>query len=162
MAQKNGKRVQHLGVVAGRLAARLAAFALLVSAVSLCAADLSPEGIWKTTDDKTGKPKGLVRIYQENGAYFGRVEVSLDPARAKEVCDLCKDERRNQPVVGMVVMRNMRRNGDEYTGGDILDPDIGTVYRCKFRVEDQGRKLLVRGFIGFSLFGRSQTWVRQP
>ncbi|MGA3025944.1 MAG: DUF2147 domain-containing protein [Bryobacteraceae bacterium] len=152
MRQTNGKLIQHLGVVA----------AVFAAAVSLCAADLSPEGLWKTTDDKTGKPKGLVRIYQENGAFFGRVEVSLDPAKAKEVCDLCKDERRNQPVVGMVVMRNMRKNGDEYNGGDILDPDIGTVYRCKFRVEDQGRKLIVRGFIGFSLFGRSQTWVRQP
>jgi uncharacterized protein (DUF2147 family) len=152
LAQNERKRIQHLRVVASVLACM----------VSLSAAELSPEGLWRTTDDKTGKPKGIVRIYRENGAFFGRVESSIDPAKAKEVCDLCKDERRNKPVVGMVVLRNMRKNGDQYTGGDILDPDNGTVYRCKFWMQDQGRTLILRGFIGFSLFGRSQTWVRQP
>jgi uncharacterized protein (DUF2147 family) len=131
-------------------------------AASLTAAELSPEGLWKTTDDRTGKPRGIVRIYQENGALYGRVEATLDPAEARQVCDLCTDERRNKPVVGMIVMRGLRKNGGEYNGGDILDPDTGSVYRCKLRIEDQGRKLIVRGFIGFSLFGRTQTWTRQP
>ena len=145
------RRFQHLGVVA----------TLIGFGVPLCAADLSPVGLWQTTDDRTGKPKGIVQIYQKNGVYFGRVESSIDPTLAKEVCTLCRDDRRNKPVVGMVVMRNMRKNGGEYDGGDILDPDNGTVYRCRFWLEDQGKKLLVRGFIGFAIFGRSQTWVRQ-
>jgi uncharacterized protein (DUF2147 family) len=132
-------------------------------AASLTAAELGPEGLWKTTDDRTGKPRGLVRIYQEkNGAFYGRVEATLDPAEARQVCDLCTDERRNKPVVGMIVMRGLRKAGEYYNGGDILDPDTGSVYRCTFRIEDQGRKLIVRGFIGFSLFGRTQTWTRQP
>jgi uncharacterized protein (DUF2147 family) len=152
LAQTNGRRVQHLWVVAS----------VFLCAVSLGAADVSPEGLWKTTDDRTGKPKGIVRIYQEKGVFFGRVEAALDPAEAKESCHLCKDDRRNKPVVGMVVMRGMRKSGNEYTGGDILDPDSGTIYRCKFWMEEQGRKLIVRGFIGFALLGRSQTWVRQP
>jgi uncharacterized protein (DUF2147 family) len=62
----------------------------------------------------------------------------------------------------MIVMRGLRKAGEYYNGGDILDPDTGSVYRCTFRIEDQGRKLIVRGFIGFSLFGRTQTWTRQP
>jgi uncharacterized protein (DUF2147 family) len=62
----------------------------------------------------------------------------------------------------MIVMRGLRKDGGEYNGGDILDPDTGSIYRCKLRIEDQGRKLIVRGFIGFSLFGRTQTWTRQP
>jgi len=134
----------------------------LISVASLAAAELGPEGLWKTTDDRTGKPRGIVRIYQENGALYGRVEATLDPAEVRQVCDLCSDERRNKPVVGMIVMRGLRKNGGEYNGGDILDPDTGSVYRCKIRIEDQGRKLIVRGFIGFSLFGRTQTWIRQP
>ena len=144
--------IQHLCVVALACA----------GAASLTAAELSPEGLWKTTDDRTGKPRGMVRIYRENGALYGRVEATLDPAEARQVCDLCTDERRNKPVVGMIVMRGLRKNGGEYNGGDILDPDTGSVYRCKFRIEDQGRKLIVRGFIGFSIFGRTQTWTRQP
>ncbi len=144
--------IQHLCVVA----------LTFVGTASIAAAELGPEGLWKTTDDHTGKPRGMVRIYQANGALYGRVESTLDPAEARQVCDLCTDERRNKPVVGMIVMRGLRKNGGEYNGGDILDPDTGSVYRCKFRIEDQGRKLIVRGFIGFSLFGRTQTWTRQP
>lgn len=145
-------RRQHLGVVA----------ALFSSLLSLSAANLNPEGLWKTTDDRTGRPKGIVRIYQDKGLYFGRVVEALNPEEAKQTCTLCADNRRNQPVVGMVVISGMRKDGNEYNGGEILDPDSGTVYRCKFRMEDQGQRLIVRGFIGFALFGRSQTWIRQP
>jgi uncharacterized protein (DUF2147 family) len=62
----------------------------------------------------------------------------------------------------MVIIRNMRKNGAEFSGGDILDPDNGSVYRCKMRLTDDGTKLIVRGFVGFSLLGRSQTWFREP
>ena len=121
----------------------------------------TPVGRWKTIDDKTGKPKAIVQIYMENGRLFGKVEATLDP-NAKKVCTLCKDERKNQPIPGMVILRNLSLHGDEYRGGDILDPDNGSVYRCKLRLEDHGRRLSVRGFIGFSLLGRSQTWTREP
>ena len=75
--------------------------------------------------------------------------------------DRCKDERKDQPLVGLVFMRHMKVDGGEYRGGDILDPDNGSIYRCKLRLEDNGRKLKVRGFIGFSVFGRTQTWERE-
>jgi uncharacterized protein (DUF2147 family) len=125
------------------------------------AAEPTPTGLWRTVDDKTGEPRGLVRLYEEAGQIFGKIYKSLDPKDAKERCDLCNDERRNQPVIGMVFLRWMRKSGGEYTGGDILDPDTGMVYRCKFRMSEQGRKLVVRGYVGMALFGRSQTWIRE-
>jgi len=146
-------RIQHLVVVA---------FALCLCGKLWAGAEQSPVGLWKTTDDKTGKPKGIVRIWEDRGEYYGKVEKALNPEEADKTCEECKDERRNKPVVGLLILRHMRRSGDDdYSGGDILDPDNGTVYRCKFHLEDGGRKLIVRGYVGFSLFGRSQTWERQ-
>lgn len=122
---------------------------------------LTPIGRWKTIDDKTGKPKAIVQIYEEKGKLYGKIEATLDP-NAKKICDKCKDERKGQPIVGMVIVRGLTLRGDEYSGGDILDPDNGSVYRCKVHVQERGRQLSVRGFIGFSLLGRSQTWTREP
>lgn len=116
---------------------------------------------WKTVDDKTGKPKAIVQVYQENGKLYGKIEATLDP-KAKKVCEDCKDERKGQPIIGMVIVRGLALHGDEYSGGDILDPDNGKVYRCKLRLQEHGSQLSVRGFIGFSLLGRSQVWTREP
>ena len=150
------------GIVRGWVWAAVAV--LCMAPAVLCSGDgalLTPVGRWKTIDDKTGKEKAIVQIYEEKGRLFGKIEATLRPD-AKKICDACKDERKNQPIVGMVIMRGMTQHGDEYSGGDILDPDNGSVYRCKMRVRNGGRELSVRGFIGFSLLGRSQTWTRQP
>ena len=140
---------------------RTLAVALCLSALALRAADpaATPAGRWRTFDDKTGKPKAIILLYEEKGLLFGRVETLVAPDAVK-ICDKCSDERKGQPVTGMVVIRRMKKDGDEYTGGDILDPKNGSVYRCKMHLVDQGRKLSVRGYLGLSLFGRSQTWVR--
>ena len=148
---------------------QVAAFAL--SAIALvgrvAAADAtadqlrSPVGVWKTIDDKTGKDRALVRIYEQDQKFFARIEHVLTPGDEARICNKCRDERRDQPVLGLVFMRGMSRQDDEYRGGDILDPETGSVYRCKFQLADDGRTLNVRGFIGFSLFGRSQRWLRQ-
>jgi uncharacterized protein (DUF2147 family) len=141
---------------------RTCAILFCFSALALRAADSAstPAGRWRTFDDKiAGKAKAIIVLYEENGLLFGRVETLVDPDAVK-ICDKCSDERKGRPVTGMVVVRRMKKDGDEYTGGDILDPKNGSVYRCKMRLLDQGRKLSVRGYIGFSLFGRSQTWVR--
>ena len=148
-----------------RKTALRAAVALSIAAFAANATNpqpLTPAGRWKTIDDKTGKPKSIVRIYEENGRLFGLVEASLNPEKAGRICDKCKDDRKDKPIVGMVIMRGLEKHGDEYTGGDILDPDNGVVYRCKIRLIDQGAKLSVRGFVGVSMFGRSQTWTREP
>ncbi len=126
------------------------------------AADLqSPVGLWKTVDDKTGKPRALVRIYVQDGKYFGRIEHSFTPGAESRVCAVCTDDRKNQPIIGLLIIRNMTFRNGEYVGGDILDPDSGSVYRCKFHLEQAGMVLSVRGFIGISLLGRSQIWQRQ-
>lgn len=121
----------------------------------------SPIGLWKTIDDKTGKPRALVRIYLQDGKYFGRIERSFMPGADTRVCLACTDERKNQPIIGLVVLRDMVASDGEYAGGNILDPDTGSVYRCKFHLEKDGTLLVVRRYIGFALLGRTQTWHRQ-
>ena len=139
-----------------------AAAAALLCTIHLAAfaAEPTPAGLWRTTDDKTGKARGFVRLYESDGRIFGKIDKSVDPKEAAERCDLCTGERKNQPIIGMVFLRGMKKDGAEYSGGDILDPDTGVVYRCKFRMSEQGHKLVVRGYVGMSLFGRSQTWTR--
>jgi uncharacterized protein (DUF2147 family) len=128
---------------------------------AVAAASDSPIGLWKTVDDKTGKPRAIVRIYEQDGRLFGKIESSFTPDAEHHVCAVCSDERKNQPILGLIIIRNMKHTDDEYSGGDILDPDTGSIYHCKMHVEG-GTRLLVRGYIGFSLLGRNQTWQRVP
>lgn len=137
---------------------------LLALPLSARAADLSsPVGLWKTIDDNSGKPGGLIRIELVDGRYQGRIEkIFPEPGEDPNPrCVQCEGARRNQPVVGLNFMWGLTRQGDEYQGGEILDPRTGKVYRAKLRLEDGGRKLNVRGFIGFSLLGRTQVWHRE-
>jgi uncharacterized protein (DUF2147 family) len=138
-----------------------AVFFALLPAVG-ARAQQSPVGLWETVSDVDGRPKSHVRIREVQGELLGTVEVILDPKKRDALCDKCADQRRDQPVQGMLVLSGMRREaqGEHYAGGSILDPDNGKVYSCKLVVVDEGRHLEVRGFIGFSLFGRTQTWNR--
>jgi hypothetical protein len=125
------------------------------------ASPLSPAGLWKAVD--AGRGGGLIRIFERNGLFFGRIEKNLDPRPGRPTtCKACRDDRKDQPIEGLVILRNMKRQADgEYRDGDILDPDSGFVYRCKFRVTEDGSKLLLRGYLGISLLGRTTTWMRQ-
>ncbi|HEX8697910.1 MAG TPA: DUF2147 domain-containing protein, partial [Myxococcaceae bacterium] len=76
------------------------------------------------------------------------------------VCDKCEGALKNQPIIGMVILRDLKKDDDEWTGGTILDPGNGKTYKCKIAVEAGGKKLKVRGYIGMSLLGRTQHWVR--
>jgi len=131
------------------------------AATSRTADPQSPLGLWKTVDDKTGMPRAMVRIYLQDGKYFGRIEQSFTPGAETRVCSACTDDRKNQPIIGLLIIRNVTLRDGEYGGGDILDPDTGSVYRCKFHLDKDGTVLVVRGFIGISLLGRTQTWHRQ-
>jgi uncharacterized protein (DUF2147 family) len=140
--------------------------ATILSAVIWSAAfagELSPIGLWKTIDDNTGKPRGLVRIMEVNGEYQGKVEkIFPKPGEGPDPrCENCDGARHNQPVIGMTILWGLTKQGDEYQGGTILDQENGKVYRAKMKLDGDGGKLDVRGFIGFSLLGRSQTWVRE-
>jgi len=126
------------------------------------ASELSPVGLWKTIDDNTGKPRGLVRIVEVNGEYQGKVEkIFTEPGENPDPkCEKCDGARHNQPVTGMTILWGLKKQGDEYQGGAILDPENGKVYRARMKLDGEGEKLSGRGFIGFALLGRTQTWVR--
>jgi uncharacterized protein (DUF2147 family) len=136
---------------------------VLVSATGLAGAapTASPVGIWRTFDDADGKESGAVEIFEHDGLLYGRVTRIVDPAKAKAICVDCTDDRKDKPVLGLQIIRGLKPDGDEWDGGEILDPKNGKIYKAKLHLEDGGQKLLVRGFIGISIFGRTQTWLRQ-
>lgn len=142
-----------------------AVFALAVSAAvvsSTAWADAtSPLGLWKNVNDATGKPRALIRITEANGALQGKVEKVFLAPNESPTCTKCEGALKNAPVIGLVILRGLKKDGAEYTGGTILDPDSGKVYSSKIRLTDGGNKLDVLGFIGVSMLGRSQIWVRQ-
>lgn len=145
---------------AGVLALTLAA---ALVAPHAWADDASPVGLWKNIDDVSGKPKALIRITESNGTLQGQIE-KLFRAPTEDQnpkCEKCEGARKDQPVIGLVIMNGLKKDGDEYNGGEILDPDNGKVYRSKIHLTDGGKKLSVRGYIGVPMLGRSQTWVRQ-
>jgi uncharacterized protein (DUF2147 family) len=129
---------------------------------ALTTSQASPVGRWKTVDDATGKVSSLVIIREENGRLYGRIEklIDPDPQDPDPRCVRCDGERKGQPLVGLQILWDLRKDGDQWSGGKVLDPDNGKTYRCYIAVEDGGRKLKVRGFIGFSLLGRTQNWLR--
>ena len=137
---------------------------LLFATTLALAQSMSPAGLWKTVDDNTKKEKSLVRIVETGGVYTGKVEKIIDPDAPKDVvCKDCSDERKDKPILGMTIVRNMKQSdGDKavFEGGDVLDPDNGKVYKAKLKVVDNGSKLDVRGYIGVPMFGRTQTWIR--
>jgi uncharacterized protein (DUF2147 family) len=140
-----------------------AATALLASAAGAMAQADSPVGTWQTIDDSTGQPKALVQISQDgNGTVSGKVIKGLGANdRPDRRCTACTDSRKDQPILGMTIINDMKKDGDDWDGGQILDPENGKLYKCKMHLEDGGQKLVVRGYIGVSLLGRSQTWIRQ-
>ncbi|HEY5801541.1 MAG TPA: DUF2147 domain-containing protein [Burkholderiaceae bacterium] len=123
----------------------------------------SPVGVWKTIDDATGKPKSLVRISESGGQYSGKIEKLFRPAGEDQnpKCDKCTDARKDQPIIGMTILSGLKADGDEYTGGEIVDPNNGKTYKAKLKVEDGGKKLNMRGYIGMPMLGRTQTWLRE-
>jgi uncharacterized protein (DUF2147 family) len=137
---------------------------LVVSAISVFAITAfaqSPAGLWKTIDDKTGKERSTVRITESGGVFTGKIEKLLAPdAKQDAKCDLCTDARKDQPVIGMTIIRNVKKNDDLFDGGDILDPNNGKVYKVRMKLVDDNKKLEVRGYVGAPMFGRTQTWHR--
>ena len=142
---------------------KILATALLSLAAFAAQAQTTPVGLWKTTDDETGKEKSLVRLTEAGGVLTGTVEKLLDPARQDAKCDKCSDERKDQPVLGMTLVKNVKQNPDHperWDGGEILDPNKGKTYKVRITPVDGGKTLEVRGYIGAPLLGRTQTWSR--
>lgn len=122
----------------------------------------TPVGTWKTIDDASGQAKALVQITETDGQLSGKVVKVLQSDQGPQPrCTKCDGERHDQPIEGMTVLWGLHRDGDAWSGGKILDPVKGRVYKCKMQLTEGGSKLKVRGFIGFSLLGRTQVWIRQ-
>jgi hypothetical protein len=138
---------------------------MFLTAVSLpvYAFDLSsPAGLWMITNVMTGKPGSLIRIECIDGEYQGWVEkIFPDPNEDPNPrCVQCEGARKNQPILGLNLLWGLTQHGDEYNGGEILNPRSGKTYRVRLKLEDGGQKLDVRGFIGVSLLGYSIVWTR--
>jgi uncharacterized protein (DUF2147 family) len=138
------------------------ALAVLVCGFSVSAmAQMSPVGVWQTIDDKDGSVKSEIRIVENAGVVSGKVDKILDPkAKPDEKCVECTDERKDQPILGMEILRGLKKTEgkDVWEGGNILDPKNGKVYRATVTPIEGGKKLQMRGYIGF--FYRTQIWNR--
>lgn len=123
----------------------------------------SPVGRWRTIDDANGKPASIVEIREENGKLIGRIEkvFASFPKESNPKCAACQGELKDAPLVGMKILWDLAKHDDEWAGGKILDPDSGKTYNCSLAPEKGGTRLKVRGFMGMSLFGRTQYWLRE-
>ncbi len=117
-------------------------------------------GLWKTFDDETNQPAALVQIIEKNGVFSGTVTKLLDTS-GPSTCEKCTDSRKGKPVLGMEIFSGLKKTGESYTGGQILDPDDGEIYKAEMKLKDQGAKLDLRAYIGIPLLGRTQTWIRE-
>jgi uncharacterized protein (DUF2147 family) len=129
-----------------------------ILSISLISAAQSPIGIWKNLDDEDGKEKSHIEIYEQNGKLRGKV-IKLLPAATITKCDACTGVNKGKSLVGMDILWDLTKTGNTWDNGEILDPKKGKVYSCK--IELQGKdKLKVRGYVGVSMFGRTQTWYK--
>lgn len=120
----------------------------------------SPVGVWKTIDDETGKAKSHVEIFDRNGKLYGKIIKLINPSEPNPLCTKCKGSKKDKPVIGMEIIWDMEKDGaNHYEDGHIMDPNNGKTYGCELTLVNSNT-LKVRGFIGFSLLGRNQTWYR--
>jgi uncharacterized protein (DUF2147 family) len=116
-------------------------------------------GKWKTIDDKTGEAKSVVEIYEASGKVYGKIVEITDATKRNGKCEKCTGADKDKPVLGLVIIKGLEKDDDEYNGGKITDPESGKIYKSYIKLSGKD-KLEVRGYIGFSLIGRSQTWIR--
>jgi len=136
--------------------------AIILGALAIPAlAQMSPLGLWRNVDDKTGEAKAEIRIIEAGGTLQGKIEKRLTrDAKPGDVCDECSDDRKGAPLLGLEIIRGARKaeGKDVWEGGKILDPENGRNYTLRMTPIEGGRKLEVRG--SFGPFGRTQTWTR--
>lgn len=130
---------------------------MVIASITLFAQSTDIVGKWTTIDDDSGKAKSVVEIFKKaDGKYYGKI-LQLMQKPENENCVACKDDRKNKPLIGLEIIRGLKKDGNEFTGGTITDPKTGKTYKCT--ITRDGDKLNVRGYVGFSLMGRTQVWT---
>ena len=116
-------------------------------------------GKWEAVDDVTKKAVAIIEMYEENGMLYGRIDDIFNEVDRKRKCIKCPGNNKNKPLLGLVILKDLQKNGKEYDGGKILDPKHGRFYYCYVSLENE-KTLKIRGYYGLSFFGRTQHWHR--
>ncbi len=134
---------------------------ILVASCGSVFAQMTPVGLWRNVDDKTGEAKAEIRIVETSGEMSGKIDKRIGKdVKPDDVCDKCSDDRKDKPILGLEIIRGGKKaeGKDVWEGGKILDPENGRNYTLRMTPIEGGKKLEVRGSIG--PFGRTQTWAR--
>ncbi|CAM1348521.1 MULTISPECIES: DUF2147 domain-containing protein [Tenacibaculum] len=135
-------------------------FALLFTTVSLSMSAQTIFGKWENRDEETNKVDSVIEVYKKDGKAYAKIVEITDKNRQEAVCDKCSGKRKNNPILGMNILTGLKKDGDEWSGGKILDPKNGKEYKCYIKLENNN-KLKIRGYIGFAAFGRTAYWHRK-
>ncbi|CDF78762.1 conserved hypothetical protein (DUF2147) [Formosa agariphila KMM 3901] len=134
-------------------------FLLLLVTLSFTVKGQSIIGQWETYDDKTNEKKALIEIEKTNDIYTAKI-IKKYIGEENSVCEKCEGDKKNKPIIGLVIIEGIKKDGKEYNDGTILDPESGDVYSCYLKLVDDN-KLKVRGYMGVALLGRTQYWIRK-
>ena len=116
-------------------------------------------GKWYSTNEETGEIDSVIEVYKKQEKAFAKIIEIKNNERRNAVCDLCKDKNKNKPILGLNILNGLERDGEEWSGGTILDPRNGNVYKCCIQLV-QKDKLKIRGYLGLALFGKTAYWQR--
>lgn len=117
-------------------------------------------GKWENIDEETGKVDSVIEVYEKEGKAYAKIIEITDTERRDALCENCTGKNKNKPILGMHILTGLKKNGEEWSGGKILDPKNGKEYKCYITLENND-KLKIRGYIGFAMFGRTAYWHRK-
>ncbi|MBT7815596.1 DUF2147 domain-containing protein [Polaribacter sp.] len=135
----------------------LISFTFLIITTSINAQNIF--GKWHSTNENTGEVDSVIEVYKKDGKAFAKVVDIKDAARKDAVCEKCEDENKNRPILGLNILTGLEKDGEEWSGGNILDPRNGKIYKCYIKLI-KPNKLKLRGYIGLALFGKTAYWER--